>query len=200
MATLEPGTRVAIDPQERAKLRFPPPDESNLLIGVHRAAMKAPCNLLTLVASIRDDSLLWIGALDERMLIPTTGHAADPRPVIRSRLLVGAVLWRVVRPGLLVTGVTQRPLYTVYDGDRPWIIIGETSMGSSIAVPLNDPRGGSKWWTPTVGRADLRFAGAKASNVELAHPWTLGDESEVVGDVAAGARATITDAITRYYS
>ena len=38
--------------------------------------MKAPRNLLTLVASIRDDSLLWIGALDERMLIPATGHGA----------------------------------------------------------------------------------------------------------------------------
>jgi hypothetical protein len=174
MATFAPGTRVAIDPKERLKLRFPPPAGTDLVIGVHPAAMKAASNRLTVAATIGEGRLQWIGALDERMLIPTTDRASDPRPTIRSHLLVAADLWRVVRPGLLVTATTARPLYTVYDGDRPWIIVGETSSGSPTAVPLNDARGGAKWWTPTVSQADLEFAGAKTSHVELAHPWWHG--------------------------
>lgn len=125
MATFPPGTCVELRPAERLKLRFPPPDQA-LTVGVHPSALNAPGNGATLVAEVIDENLTWVGALDEAMLSPTGRVAASPRPIIRSHLLAGPGLWTVVRPGVLVTPNVQAPLYTVYDRDRPWIILGAT--------------------------------------------------------------------------
>ena len=164
VATIPPGTHVSLKPSDREKLRFPPSSADRLLIAVHPAALKAPSNRLTLAALIADDDLCWVGAVDEVMLVPNDQHSRDPRPVLRRHLLRGPMLWDVIRPGLLAQPDAERPLYTVYDGDRPWVVIGQSFSGAPIAVPLNDARGKSKWWAPTLEAYELRFVGSGLRN------------------------------------
>jgi hypothetical protein len=87
----------------------------------------------------------------------------------------------------------------VYDGDRPWVVVGQSSSGAPIAVPLNDARGKSKWWAPTLEANELLFAGSKNSKVELNHLWSFDDCSSVVGDVATSGRQKLSAAIESYF-
>ncbi len=200
MATLAPGTRVVLRPGVRETLRFAPPAGDDLLIAVHAGALRAGAgNLLTLVVAMRDDAISWLGALDERMLATTADDLApDPRRLVRSQLLAGNDLWRVVWPGPLLTA-TGDVATTVYGGDRPWLVVGETTAGERIACPLNSASGGAKWWTPLLEPADLPFAGSKSSLVELAHLWAIGRPADARKAISGRGQDTVGAAIRRYY-
>lgn len=144
MATLAPGTAVALLPAARAALRFPPPGADPLHVAVHPDALRGPGNQLTQVVARRGPLVTWTGAIDERMLArpddglhrwPDAPHDAhvgaqhDPRfdaaarAHLAERLLTGERLWAVVRPGSL-TADPRRPHLTVYHGPRPWVVVG----------------------------------------------------------------------------
>ncbi len=109
------------------------------------------------------------------------------------------MLWAIIKPGLLTQPHAERPLYTVYDGDRPWVVVGQTASGAPIAIPLNDARGSRKWYAPTLEANKLLFAGSKDSKVELNHLWSFEGSSSVVGEVAAAGREKLSVAVASYF-
>jgi len=126
---------------------------------------------------------------------------AGARALCARRLLVGSRVWEVVNPGLLVVDGVPRPLSTVYDGSdlRPWIIIGETTSGDPVAVPLNEPTN-PKWWTPLIAQADMSFPGNnKSAQVELAHLWTFPSGIQAEGSVLPAGRVAVEAAIRGYF-
>jgi hypothetical protein len=69
-----------------------------------------------------------------------------------------------------------------------------------VAAPLNDGCGASKWWTPRVEAAELRFEGSKASNVELAHLWTIPNSGEMLGELGPDGQNAVAKHARKYYS
>ena len=199
MATIAPGTQVNLAATERAKLAFPPPAAATLVVAVHRGALGAPRNGLTQLVGILNGSIVWAGALDEAMLRAVSpGH--DERRALGERTVVGAQLWDVIRPGLLTEHGVARPLLTAYDGDRPWMVIGELVTGDVLAAPLNDATGNTKWFTPVIGAGELLFPGSKESQLEWAHLWSFGRPVAAVGTVSPSARIALGQAIKRYFT
>ena len=198
MATVAPDRRVQMPEQHRLQLAFPPPSEAELAIAVHTGALKATSSTLTQLVAIEATEVVWTGAVDEQMVRPGTGEVQGARMLLWGRLVLGSRLWEVVRPGLMTNHDVSRPLLTVYDGDRPWVILGELRSGALVAAPLNDARGNPKWWTPLVEADQLAFPGSKRSQVELAHLWSLPATLPKFGSVQAGGRQTIEQAIQRY--
>ena len=98
---------------------------------------------------------------------------------------MGDRVWQVVAPGLLTAPGVPRPLLTIYDGERPWVILGELAAGSAIAAPLNDARGNPKWWAPEVAPPALDIQGGKRSQIELAHVWAIEPTGPIIGRVHA---------------
>jgi hypothetical protein len=135
------------------------------------------------------------------MLADAGSIKANPRALVRDRLLMGGRLWEIVRPGLLTTDAVVPPLGTVYDGDRPWVVLGELVNGRSLVAPLNDARGNPKWWAPQVAASDLKFAGSKDSQIELAHLWSLEiDGVSRVGEIAQNVRKSLAEQVLAYYA
>lgn len=199
MATLPPDTRVDLAASERQKLTFPPAPATELAIGVHPDALKAGNrNQLTQVVGVIGSSLVWTGAIDEAMLARRPDGLSDARNLIRARLLSGSTLWSIVRPGLLTAPSVRRPLLTIYDGDRPWIVIGEVDGRSFLGVPLNKPSN-PKWFTPVIPERDLDFAGSKTSQVELAHLWSLPSSSQSIGNLTSWGRQALEPKVRRYF-
>jgi len=182
---MEPGTPVEFLDGEVEKLRFPPPSEGNGFIAVHENALKAPQNTLTFVLVVYDGQIAWLGAVDERMLQATGEPKTNPRALLKRYIDQKSPDWPVVSPGLLTVPEAARPRYTVYDGERPWVILGKTPAGTAIAAPLNDAKGNPKWWAPRVSPPSLKIPGAKASQVELAHIWTLDPTGPHLGSLIA---------------
>ncbi len=200
MATLQPGTAIELEPAEAQRIRFQPPPGAALYVAVHPGALKAGArNLLTLVVGVAAGSLVWVGAVDELMLQPVARPPVMSRVALRSRLLIGSALWTVVRPGLLTKPGVPAPLLTLYDRDRPWVVLGELEDGALLASPLNDATGNPKWWTPVLTPLQLGFAGAKLSQIELAHLWSLPGPGVVVGKLAAGGDTAVSLAVQRYF-
>jgi hypothetical protein len=200
MATLSPGQAVTLRDGVGLNLAWPPPATAALYIAVHRDALRAGSrNLLTLVTAVEETNLLWVGAIDEGMVsIAQAPSRPNARALIAGCLFQGPSAWRIIRPGLLTTACAPRPYLTVYDNDRPWVVLGSLSSGSLLCAPLNDARGNPKWWAPQVPRPDLLFPGSKDSQIELAHLWSLGPGHTTVGEVAPSARTTLSTAIRGY--
>ena len=198
MATIAPDSRVAMTPSRVAEFSYPPSAPDQLVVAVHVGALRAPLNALTQLVEFKEAQIAWVGAVDEAMVIPVPGAMPQARKALWARLLVGSRLWDVVRPGLLSRPGVRRPLLTVYDGDRPWVVVGELVGGDLVAAPLNDARGNPKSWTPVVAADQLGFPGSKPSQVELAHVWSLPATLRAVGTVNAGGAASISSAIGRY--
>jgi len=202
VATLPAGTRVRLTEDASAALRFPPPDDIDLTVVVHRAALNAPHDPHTQVAAVAHGELVWLGALGEDVLEEVSAPR-DPgaRAAVAERFLVGSRLWDVVRVGGLLGQAGGGPLSTVYDGseERPWVVVGETILGELIVVPLNDSRN-PKWWTPVIAQIHMRFPGnIKDGQVELAHAWTAPGALVARGEVLAAGREAVERAIEGYY-
>lgn len=199
MATLPPGTRVTVLAKYVSQLAFPPDARADLIVSVHRYALKAGArNRLTQLIGFDGTEIIWAGAVDEQMLSSVATAAPDPRPQLAGRLLQGSQVWDVVEPGPLLAPGARRPLLTVYDGQRPWIVVGELSNGDPLAVPLNDPSN-PKWFTPVVQGNELDFPGSKRSHVELAHLWSFSGSTPVIGSVLAGGQRVLEAGIRRYF-
>lgn len=199
MACLPPGTRVTFDAGEVDKLAFPPPLEAQAFIAVHPGALKAPTNGLTLVLSVKEGQMAWVGAVDEQMVIDEGSAVSEnPRWIVKRYIGAGDRLWKVVSPGLLTAPHVAKPLYTVYDGERPWVVLGELPTGAALAAPLNDAKGNPKWWAPQVGPPDLDIPGGKPSQIELAHLWAIEPTGPFMGEVHANDE--LLEAATSYFS
>ena len=204
MASIDPDTRVHVDAAWGQSLAFAP-SSSELFVAVHNSALRAPSNALTLVVqvtSIAAPEVMWVGALDEGMLTAPPGPA-PALPGARSRLgpllLRGDHLWECVTPGhLLRTGAPAHAL-SVYRGSRPWIVVGELANGMVLAIPLNDARGGGKWYAPAVSAADLPTHNPKPSQAELAHLWSFPATVHRIGSLGAASRTPLASAIETYY-
>lgn len=197
MATLPPGRLVLLDDDALRRLRFPPPS-SEAVIAVHAAALRAPENTLTLAVCLdADDAPVWVGAIDEAMVLGGVGKTVSPRAALGRRLLTGRRCWDIVWPGPLTAG--PGPFRTVYAGDRPWVVLGALASGSLLAAPLNDARGNPKWYAPVIAAAALEGAAAKDGQLELAHLWSLPEGLPGVGEVGEGVRGAVGEAVRRYY-
>jgi hypothetical protein len=201
MAALPPRTRVKFRDGEAPRLRFRPAGDDALVVCVHPGALKAPHNRLSLVLGTGSSAVSWVGAVDETMLEAVGEIKTDPRVLVRDRLLEGGRLWEVVRPGLLTAASVAPPLGTIYDGDRPWVVLGELENGRVLAAPLNDASGNPKWWAPQVAATALEFVGSKDSQIELAHLWSFDAHAlRVSGVVAETVRAPLGEDVLSYYS
>ena len=201
MATLPHGTIVDLSEHASEVLRFVPP-VGDLVVVVHPAALRARWDAHTQVAQIVDDSLTWLGALGEAMLVTLDDAPPDhdARATCARCMLRGELLWQVVRPGALLVPDAPHAPSSVYAGSdrRPWVVIGETDLGDPIAAPLNEASN-PKWWTPIVPRAALAFPGSvKDAQLELAHLWSLPAEVAMLGEVTALARGAIERAVRAY--
>lgn len=201
MATLPPDQPVVLQAGVAPNLRFPPPAGAALCVAVHPAALNVGGqNRLTLVTGRVADRVAWVGALDESLLCTAPGAGLPgARTLLGRQLLRGGHLWEVIRPGLLTTAAARRPYLTIYDGDRPWVVVGELAGGDLLAAPLNDARGNPKWWAPQVAAEDLALPGAKPSQIELAHLWSFRDSPPAAGKVLPRAHAPLARAVTGYF-
>jgi hypothetical protein len=201
MATLPPGTRVDLTELAAESLRLVPPD-GDLVVVVHPAALRSPRSRHTQVAQLVAGEVTWLGAVGEDLLVRVEGpDEPSARAACSGVVLRGDRLWEVVRPGSLLLEDAERPLSTVYAGSplRPWLIIGETSLGEPVAVPLGDAAS-PKWWTPVVPSAALRFDGnVKDAQVELAHAWTLPAELRAVGRLLPPGIRAVEAAVSAYF-
>lgn len=179
-------------------LEYLPPREAELRVSVHPAALNARQNRHTQVAGLAGREVVWLGALGEDLLLGDGGPAdAAVRGLVRSCILSGRRLWEIVRPGPL--SHEYGPLSTVYHGERPWLVIGETPGGDPIAVPLNRASN-PKWYAPEVPQASMSFPGNdRNSQVELAHAWTLPDALPACGTLSVGRSPGLKEKIRAYF-
>jgi len=199
MAQLPAGRLVMLDDVALGKLRFPPPT-AEVVIAVHAGALSAPASRLTLAAATDDaGEPTWVGAIDERMVVGSLGRTASPRSRIARCLFHGDRAWSVVWPGPLVEPGLPAPYLTLYDGDRPWIVLGALPDGAVLAAPLNDARGNPKWYAPRVARDDLDGVGDKDGQLEMAHLWSLPGHLPAAGRVREGAREVLRAKVAAYY-
>jgi hypothetical protein len=197
MATLPPGTQVSIRPEALRRLSFPPPEDAELLVAIHPAALKSPRNPHTQLVGFVWGELAWAGALGEGLLDVVSHDGGDPRQLLAEAVATGERLWDVVWPGKLVPG--GGPLSTVYQGERPWVVVGETASGDILAAPLNEAAN-PKWYTPLLSRHEVLMAGScKDAQLELAHLWSFPSSAGAVGAVAPTARPRILEALNSYF-
>ena len=199
MPTLPPGTEVSIRPEVLRRLTFPPPEGSVLLVGVHDAALNAPESPHTQLLGFRLGELVWAGALSETLLQVESEDAGDPRQLLGEAIGIGRRLWDVVWPSELMSGRDSRLLSTAYQGERPWVVIGETTSGDLLAAPLNEA-GNPKWYTPVLAREEVLMHGSsKDAQLELAHLWSLPAALPSVGSVSPAGQARVGEALKIYF-
>jgi hypothetical protein len=198
VARIMPNARVVMKSAAMRTLRFPPPSPE-LVIAVHRAALRATGNTLTLAAHVSHASITWVGAVDERMLDVAEGTASeDARKLISTCLVTGPCLWHCIAPGPLLAVPSAGPT-TVYGGSRPWLVVGRLETGVVLAVPVNDARGQEKWYAPHIPAGALPTPEAKDSQIELAHLWSLPAGWRDIGILEAGQRSALGEAVKKYY-
>ena len=199
MPTLPPGTVVSIRPEASRRLNFPPPEGSVLLVGVHDAALKAPESPHTQLLGFQYGELVWAGALSETLLELASEDGGDPRQLLGEAIGSGSRLWDVVWPGELMSGREHRFQSTAYQGERPWVVVGETTSGDLLAAPLNEA-GNPKWYTPLLSQEEVLMPGSsKDAQLELAHLWSLPASLPSIGSVSATARPRVLEALKTYF-
>ena len=199
MPTLPPGTEVSIRPDALRRLAFPPPEGAVLLVGIHPAALKAPESPHTQLLGFRFGELAWAGALSEAFLEVSSEGGGDPRQLLGEAMGTGHRLWEVVWPGELQAGQERGLPSTAYQGERPWVVVGEIASGDLLAAPLNEA-GNPKWYTPLVAREEVLMPGSsKDAQLELAHLWSLPASLPSVGSVSPGGQARVMEALKRYF-
>ena len=199
MATLPPGTEVSIRTDASRRLTFPPPNGSVLVVAVYEAALQVLSSPHTQLIGLRYGDVIWAGALGEHLLTVESEGGGDPRQLLGDAVGAGPRLWDVVWPLELVVDPQRGPLSTVYQGERPWVVIGLVSGGDLLAAPLNEAAN-PKWFTPVLAREDVLMPGSsKESQLELAHVWSLPQSLGAVGSVAPEARDRILEALRSYF-
>ena len=199
MPTLPPGTEVSIRPEVLRHLTFPPTEGSVLLVGVHDAALKAPESPHTQLLGFEFGELVWAGALSETCLEVESEGGGDPRQLLGEGIGVGGRLWEVLWPGELMSGRESRLPSTAYQGERPWVVVGETPSGDILAAPLNEA-GNPKWYTPLLAREEVLMPGSsKDAQLELAHLWSFPASLPAVGSVSPGSRGRVLEALRSYF-
>ena len=200
MAIIPVGTRVTLADHASRALRHPPPAGAELRVSVHPASLRAGRNPHTQLAGLAGGKVVWLGALGEDLLREERDRPdATVRRKVQGCMLSGPRLWEIVRPGELLHAGVRAPLSTVYDGARPWLVIGETPAGDPIAVPLNSASN-PKWYTPVVPRLAMTFPGNdRDSQVELPHAWTLPASVPTAGRVSPRAAADLEDNVRQYF-
>lgn len=197
MPILPPGAEVSIRPAALRRLSFPPPEGAVLLVAVHPAALKSPHSPHTQLAGFLWGELAWAGAMGEGLLDVVSRSEGDPRQLLAEAVATGERLWDVVWPGELLSGGS--PLSTIYQGERPWVVVGETAQGDLLAAPLNEAAN-PKWYTPLLSREEVRMPGSsKASQLELAHLWSFPASLGAVGTIDTPARPRILQALKAYF-
>jgi hypothetical protein len=198
MATITSGTPVALVEVYEERLAFPPPAGGALYVAVHEGALRAgERNRLTQVVGLDGGRVTWLGALDERMLAEREGAPERDVRTLVAWLLGRGAFGQVIWPGDLA----RRPgddLLTVYQKDRPWLVVGALDDGSPVAAPLNEASN-PLWFTPVIEARDQLVPNAKRVQVELAHLWSFPEGSEVSGGVNSAAREAVTEALRAYF-
>lgn len=199
MPVLDPGTVVAIRPEAVDRFLFAPPDGTVLLIAVHEAALNSPESTHTQLLGFDQGELVWAGALSEHVLEVVETGGGGPRQLLSEAIGCGTRLWDVIWPGELMTGAGRDPRSTTYQGERPWVVVGETSSGDLLAAPLNEDTN-PKWFTPLVYREEVLMTGSsKDAQLELAHVWSFPSSVAAVGSLAGSARERILEALKAYF-
>jgi hypothetical protein len=197
MPVLRPGTQVSLQQAALRRLAFPPQEGAALLVAVHPAALLSPRSPHTQLVGFVYGEMVWAGALGEGILDVVSQDGGDPRQLLGEAVATGDRLWDVVWPGELVPGGGL--LSTIYQGERPWVVVGETSQGDLLAAPLNEAAN-PKWYTPLLAREDVLMAGSsKDAQLELAHLWSFPGSMAAVGTVAPDARPRILQALKDYF-
>jgi len=199
MPILPPGAEVSLRPDALRRLRFPPPGGSVLLVAVHPDALQAPQSPHTQLIGLGHGDLIWAGALSEHLLTEVSEGGGDPRQLLGDAVGTGPRVWDVVWPGDLLADPHRGPLFTTYQGERPWVVIGAVTGGDLLAAPLNEAAN-PKWFTPLLARDEVRMPGSsKGSQLELAHAWSLPGSLGAVGSVALEARDRVLGALRSYF-
>jgi len=199
MPTLPPGSVVELRQGVSHTFRYPPIGNTGLVIAVETAALRSRANALTTIVEGDETDITWVASLDESLLSTSGSVVSNPRARVTDLLLTGETTWQVVRPGTLrLPGHFRRD--TVYQGDRPWIVVGGPHRCGLLAAPLNDlGRGTRGHYQCAILARHLRFAGAIDSKLELNHLWSFPASSPVVGSVDPEVRTAIAQAIRGYY-
>jgi hypothetical protein len=199
MPTFPPGTEVAIRPEFLRRLSFPPPEGSVVLVAIHEAGLQAQQSRHTQLLGFSGGELSWAGAFSELLLEVKSEGGGDPRQLLGEAVGTGPRLWDVVWPGELVSDPGGGPLATTYQGERPWVVIGITTVGDLLAAPLNEA-GNPKWYTPLLAQGEVLMPGSsKDAQLELAHIWSLPQFLGAVGSVAPAARERVLEALKSYF-
>ncbi len=199
MASIPPGSAVQLKPDVLPKLRFAAPTD-DLFVAVHLGALKSPASVHTQVVALADSLVTWTAGLGEDLLQRRDAPAfPGARPALYECLLTGDRLWEIILPGGLLRFGVSGPLSTIYQFERPWLVIGEAVDDQPIAVPLNDATN-PKWYAPLVRAADLGLSGTKDAQLELAHAWTVRPSASTIGRLPLAVRGPLAGTITRYYS
>jgi hypothetical protein len=168
-------------------------------VAVHEAALRAPQSPHTQLVGFEQGDVCWAGALSEHQVLVKARAGGDPRQLLGDAMGLGGRLWDVVWPGELVTGPAGGGPSTIYQGERPWVVLGETARGDLLAAPLNDAAN-PKWFTPLVSRAEVLMPGSsKDAQLELAHLWSLPASLARDGTLAPAARQRVLEAIRKYF-
>jgi hypothetical protein len=199
VATLPPGTQVSIRSDALRRLSFPPPEGSILLVAVHEAALQAPRSPHTQVIGMDHGEVVWAGAMGEHLLTVESEGGGDPRQLLGDAMGAGPRLWDVIWPLELIADPGRGPLSTVYQGERPWVVIGFVSGGDVLAAPLNEATN-PKRFTPVLAPDEVSMPGSsKESQLELAHVWSFPRSVAAVGSVAPQARGRLLQALRSYF-
>ena len=198
MPTIDPNTQVTFVGQALTRIKYAPP-LGTYVIAVEQSALRSPRNALTTVVAMENEAILWAGSVDEGMLAPQGKATVAARESLTALLLTGPRLWQVIRPGSLRT---QGPAIqdTLYQGDRPWLVVGELANQALLAVALNDIGPGTRGhYQHEVRQADLEFPGSKHSKVELNHIWSFPSALPGIGQLSVAARPAAQAALLGYY-
>lgn len=197
MATIPEGTAVSLDTQATGELTYPPSGQ-DLIIVVHPGALRAAHNRLTQVAEIDGGAITWAGSLDEGLLTPAPNTTQGVRNLLSQSLLRGVRQWSIIRPGFLrKPGVVRKD--TVYQGDRPWIVVGELASGALLGMPLNEDDGNRAVYNHLIDASALNIPNAKPSKLELNHLWSFPTTCSAVALLAQSARSAAAAAVRNYY-
>jgi hypothetical protein len=199
MARMVPDTVVELEDSPRTLFRFPPSSGGEFVIAVHPQALKAREVTQTTVAQLVEGHIAWVGSLDEQFIEPTGRKSPGIRAALSALLLTGPSFGRLLRPGPLRPASAEYD-DTVYRGDRPWLVVGESPQCGRLAMPLNDRTWGkAKWYQADLDRHEVLMPGAKDGTVELAHLWSFPASTPIAGSISDTALERIAESVHRYY-
>jgi len=179
-------------------LSYPPPANTTLVVAPHPSVLKVPqVSLTTVVGLDNNDNIVWTGSVDERHLTSSDQRYENARKRLAETLLSGQNLWRVIRPGQL-RKIKQAD--TIYQGDRPWVVLGGPLDYGLLAAPLNDLGDGKlRPYQCAVDAAALIFDDSKDSKIELNHVWTFPPDVRDIGHIDSSQREAIERAVRREF-